>query len=247
MKIILSSILLAFSGSLFAQTISTEAPSVSSCGTTVPKNSFQIETGIGIRFGGFSPNQSFASNLFRLGITERIELRLTSGIIKGNHFYFSPIQVGAKFQFIKDPNKKTKVALITHFEIPEVKHPHLYANVNMAVSHQLADKHSLGYNIGYSYSKQVFSKEYSMSAENINLSLIYSYSVSQKLSLFVEGYGNLINASTYPFYSRSSGFDFGVLYLLRDNIQINYAFGRGLYNETNFHSIGFNILLNAKK
>lgn len=258
MKIFTTLMVLGISTFSMAQTISTEAPSVSSSGTTVPKNTFQIEASAGITSDEINQQYSIPSTLFRFGITNRIELRLSSGItVDGADFNFwtgqnnpnvvslNPIQIGAKFQFIKDPNKKTKVALISHAEIPQMDVSSAFAMVNIAVSHQLSDKHSIGYNFGYSSMKEPNYSSYTIT-KNLNYSLIYCYSVFDKFTLYAEAYSNTSGNTTTPWNDTDLGFDFGAMYLLKDNIQLDYAFGRGINNSMSFHSIGFDILLKQK-
>ncbi|MFT6922382.1 MAG: hypothetical protein ACJA1C_001387 [Crocinitomicaceae bacterium] len=240
-----------------SQTISTEAPSVSASATTVPKNTLQIESGMSVSSNNYWTTVSLPYTLFRLGLSDRWELRINNsfnvrkynGSVFSNpstNYGFGSFQVGTKFQFIKNPESKTKIAAIANVTIPSYNSNSRAASLNFSFSHQLSSKHSLGYNLGYSpsYSVSISSPDI---ISNINYSLIYGYSLNSKLSIFGEFFGNY-NYHTAVFDPTTSlSVDFGIMYLLRDNIQIDYAYGRGFTDDFDFHSLGFNILLNSKK
>ncbi|MCF6294946.1 MAG: transporter [Flavobacteriaceae bacterium] len=68
--------------SIYAQTIVTDRPVQTESSSTVPKGSFQIETGVlfgSTKVEGVSIRQTLApSTLFRYGITKGIEIRLVN-------------------------------------------------------------------------------------------------------------------------------------------------------------------------
>ena len=259
MKHLTAIVLLTFAFNGTSQTIITEAPSVSASATTVPKNTLQIESGMSASSNNYWTTISLPYALFRLGLSNRWELRMNNSfnVRKYNgsafsnpstNYGFGSFQVGTKFQFIKNPESKTKIAAIANVTIPSHNSNSRAASLNFSFSHQLGSKHSIGYNLGYnpSYALSISSPDI---ISNVNYSLIYGYSLNSKLSIFGEFFGN------YHYYpavfdpTTSLSVDFGIMYLLRDNIQIDYAYahGRGFTNQFDFHSLGFNILLNSKK
>jgi hypothetical protein len=255
MKHLVGIIILFFAFNASSQTIITEAPSVSASAISVPKNSFQIESSFGISSSytnGYSyTNLTIPSNLFRLGITNRLELRVTNGlnlrINNGpNSLRFSPFQIGGKFQFIKYSERRSSLALIVNANIPSPNSSFRQYNSNLAFSQRIKSRHTIGVNLGYgiSFSKIAIAPT---NYHRANYSAIYTYKLNSKLSVFGELFGTYGKYNSNPFNDNNFSTDFGFMYLVRDNIQIDYSYGRGLIDNFDFHSLGFNILLNSKK
>lgn len=253
MRLLTTLMILGCASFSIGQTIATEAPSVSASGTTVPKNTFQIESSLGISSSSFMTTITLPYTLFRLGLSDRWELRLNNSFnirkFSGSSsadYEFGSFQVGTKFQFIKNPESKTRIAVTATATIPTYDNSMRTGQLNLSFSQQLASNHSFGFNVGYtpSFSSSTTNPDI---IKNVNYSLIYGYSLNSKLSLFAEIYGNYYENPALAAPVESFGIDFGIMYLVRDNIQIDYAYGRGLTSNSEFHTLGFNILLNSKK
>ena len=119
-----------------------------------------------------------------------------------------------------------------------------------ALNHNFNDKHSLGFNAGTRIDWWSITSLSSVTT-SFNSSLIYNFCATDKITLFGEFYGVVsqgvlkIEDEEYKSgFQDSYGADLGILYLLRDNIQIDYAMGMSLDTKQFNASLGFNILLN---
>lgn len=231
-------IMLSYSG--FSQSIVTDRPDQTESALSVPVGSFQIETGMSLMYFSESGNsyRSFSgpSSLFRFGIIKGIELRVTNQFesLKNldNEDDFSgmiDMMAGVKVELLNRENTNTKIALLSHLVIPTGSQDltlNNYGTVNrLAFSHDLTDKLGLGYNIGYDY----FSKGSGIMVGTLAL----GYSVTDKLGLFVEGYGNYID-----FEDTYLNYDAGFTYLIKNNLQFDFSFASGINHYMNFISTG---------
>lgn len=256
-------LLLAFNAS--SQTIITEAPSVSASAMTVPKNSFQIESTL--TFGSnneFSPYNTYIlgmpATLFRFGLFKNFELRATGtfNIIHTDIFNSTinrirDIGIGAKYGLLNKPEGKTQMAVIAQFNFWSQNDMSKAGSFIYALNHNFNDKHSLGFNAGTRIDWWSTTSLSSVTT-SFNSSLIYNFSATDKITLFGEFYGavsqgvkKMEDEEYKSGFQDSYGADLGILYLLRDNIQIDYAMGMSLDAKQFNASLGFNILLNSKK
>ncbi len=225
---------------LNAQSILTDRTDQTEGSTSVPKGSFQIETGVLLYYNN-SDNISRRvftgpSNLFRVGILKGLELRVFSqfesvkNITESTEINgISNLQIGAKIELLNNDNINAKVAFLSHLIIPTgTKDISLnnYGTINkLAVSHDLAENIGIGYNIGYNY----FGKD----KGDFTYSLVMGFSMTGKLGVFIEGYGDVAN-----FKDNYINFDTGLTYLIRNNLQFDFSFGTGINHYMNFFSTG---------
>lgn len=237
-RIFFTLILFLLVSSLSAQTISTDRPNQSDASSTIPFKSFQIETG----FFSSTVNQTDPDvthkiyqapvALFRYGLHKIIELRLLtsyqldrkSSIYKDDQ-YFSNIEIGAKIQLLRKEDVNTQLAFVTHLSLPT--HEGNIGTINkIAGSNTLFKSVGLGYNLGYKY--------YGVNNGDLIYSIVLSGNLlDDKLTCFIEPYGELSNLEDHIF-----NLDFGLTYLLKDNLQIDAVYGLGLNNDMSFYSIG---------
>jgi hypothetical protein len=267
MKHLTSIVLLTFAFNATSQTIITEAPSVSASAVTVPKNGFQIESTLTFSSTNeFAPYKSYTfgmpTALFRFGLFEKFELRATGTFnIFHNDLFIDPtrykvrdIGIGAKYEILNKPEGKTQMAVIAHFNFWNQDNPYKASSIDYALNHNFNDRHSVGFNLGTRIDWRANNDSFSQVITTFRSSLIYNFSVNDKITLFGEVYGATAEwAQKSPGFEYKSGFqnsfgaDLGILYLLRDNIQLDAAFGASLDGERFNGSLGFNILLNSKK
>ncbi len=187
--------------------------------------------------------------MFRLGLTEKFEFRVVSQIELNSTFNprvtnpsyrssFSDIQVGAKFQLYRKEGAKTEALILGQYSIPKGntarKEQQFFGK--LCVSHQLAENISLGYNLGY---RSTGTLDY------VDYSCAVSYSVTDKLSVFAEQYGqlNLSNVSVVPELGDMFGYDAGLAYLINDRLQLDWVIGSGINIDMNFVSVGCSALI----
>ena len=258
LKTFILSLLLPAAG--FSQSISTEAPSVSASAVTIPQGFLQAELSAGFEINNDGPSSSVWSNelpflLTRYGLSDRLEIRTqhrtrftrTNGI---NNYQYTSFGVGVKYSILPNDGT-TNLAVIANYSPFNGIWRAQQGDVTLALSQALMDKHSIGGNIGYS--------RFGISAEGFGVfsvqnsfqaSAYYSWNFADKWTAFGEFYyqfSELTTNGVEEFSGSGYGIDFGLQYLLRENIQLDWVSGFNLDSRTQFHSLGFNIYFDTKK
>ncbi len=226
-----------------AQQIVTDRPDQTEASSTIPKGSFQIESGILVQHaedaGIKSRDIALPTTLFRYGIVKWLEARVvvnynlqqlnigdtsisnTSGI--------PDLQLGTKIQLFRKDSSSTEVALLAHAVVPSGSSAFTIGQAGvitkLAISHSLHDKVGLGYNVGYDY--------LGTGKGDLIYSLSFAFSLTDKLGAFLEPYGSWDN-----FSASTVNFDGGFVYLIKDNLQFDFSIGTGLNHRMNFVSTG---------
>ncbi len=238
----------------WAQTISTDAPSMTPSAEVVQPRVFQYEGRI--QFTRYSKSNSLdiPLNLFRIGLTKRLEFRTVNGLYSSGgylnnlqSFGIRSVELGLKYGILANPERKIKMSVLGHYILPEPgsnKYHTLYGSVN--VSHQFNERSSLGYSVGSRYS---VNQEIPADVITLSASLVYTNKLNDKLYVFAECYGLHSQSyfAGYYEYPQELSADAGAYYLLKDNIQLDYTFGYGINDRMYFHSIGFDIMIAPKK
>lgn len=232
----LSLLLACFTFGLQAQTIYTDRPDQTEGPRAVPKGSFQLESGILWEQRGAQDQESWAlpNTLFRVGLNRWLELRLVpelryapTGDGEGD-LRFSDLQVGAKATFVNQ--EKLKIGLLEHLFVPtrlrQGESRALAISHRLAVSHSGAGPWSLSYNLGYQHGAL-------LGPDAFLYTLAAGYGLTEKLGLFIEGYGQAPQGRLARFSA-----DAGLTYLLNPRLQLDYLFGFGLNHPMQFNSIG---------
>lgn len=249
MRIVLCFIALCFlSTGLFGQgenkpKINTDRPSQTESAFSMPKGYFQWETGFTYTEGPgtimnssgavlFTDIESFTFNTssFRYGISDRIELRLIQSFGKDRTDIFSgettfgPTFVGTKIELAKQKDGKPQVAFQAQVGTPvlESGSEGVQADFRFSFEHRLSDKLSFGYNLG----GIVTSDELQINQNQSNFRGLYtvvlSYSVNPKLSVFGELFGFLEDQ-----VEADHRIDLGLTYLVGPNFQLDLFTGTG--------------------
>lgn len=248
--ICISTLLLVMaSSSIFAQTIVTDRPDQTESSLTVPKGSFQIETGILIgssKGNGISERQLLApSTLLRYGLTKGIEIRFVNQFesIKNKTTSkkangVNDLEIGAKFQLVKKENINTEIAFLSHLILPtgsEMLTNNKLGSINkLSISHTINENFGVGYNIGYDY--------FGTGKGNFTYSLVFGFGLTDNIGFYVEPYGSVIE-----FNNHEANFDAGFTYLIKDNFQLDASFGTGINHTMNFFSLGMSINISKVK
>ncbi|XOV69054.1 MAG: hypothetical protein ACFHU9_07665 [Fluviicola sp.] len=252
------SLLLCVTG--FSQSISTEAPSVSASAVTVPKGFLQgeLSTQVSIQDNGVNPNAQFDQLpflLMRYGLTNRLELRLeqNTGLnhFNGNISYrMNHLGIGAKYSIL--PNEgNTNLAAIVRYSPFNGNWDGNQGDITLTFSHAFLEQHTVGANLGYSlFRLNPGDPNPITSMYAIPFSAVYSFQFADNWTAFGEVFGNyneLIIGDLSVFSGDNYGVDFGLQFLLRENIQLDWVSGFGLTNKYQFHSLGFNIYFDTNK
>lgn len=247
-KLTLIIVYLLLTNLLLAQIV-TDRPDVTESAQTVGKSHFQFESGfklINNDYGIFNYNTlNIPEVLIRYGISNSLELRFSSEynrvyetINKTSINGFGGFELGAKYSFFNEEDSKYRLALIGHFIVPGEKFDASLYNYaytfTAAASYQLFSNMGLGVNLGYNENHDF---------QNYLLySISLAYDINDKIGLYVEPYGYKIVSGLSSFSYNS--YNFGFTYKLKDNIQLDAAYGAGfknsiLANNEKFVSLGF--------
>ena len=214
-----------FSKVIFSQDIITDRPDQTESAVVVGEKKIQIESGIlNQENSGGEKKLSIPTNLFRYGISEKIELRLNLEHSDKKNYGIESIEIGSKINLNKNQNSLTKIALLSHLLLPK-KEENLGIMNLISISHDQIKNLSIGYNLGYTH--------FMNQSGFLKYSIAFGSGLSEKIGFFIETYGE-IEKSEIPI----SNFDSGFTYLVKDNLQIDASFGLGINNQMNFQSIG---------
>lgn len=232
--------------------IVTDRPSQTDASLVIAPGTLQIESGF--TFDNRWMDDGTTLNLYswgtswRVGLLRGLELRiLTQPTLLQNRnnqeVLFSKagmadLQAGFKWGILnQDGSGKTAIALVTHLITPTgtegISINQTGAIAKVAVSHQLAERHSLNYNLGYEY--------LGLNDGEALYTLTWSISILEKLSVFIETYGRLPSFDEW-----TASADAGLAYLINPNLQVDYFFGTGLNHQMNFHALGISLRFGDK-
>jgi len=135
-------------------------------------------------------------------------------------------------------NVNTKIAFLSHVTFPTGTgdlSTGNYGTINkLAISHELNSFTGLGYNVGYNY--------FGYSKGTLTYGLILDINFNDKLGAFLEFYGRYIDFEDFLI-----NFDSGISYLLRENLQLDFAFAIGLNHRMNYFTVGASWNIGGKK
>jgi len=223
-----------------SQTIQTDRPSVQTeNSSTVYKDAFQVEYGITTSVTQDTiDNIAIPNSLYRFGISDNIEIRISNDLIFSNSFKditISPLQFGGKFQIFK--KEKSNLAFLTMIAMNSLKNESrssFFQNINTKFigSYSFINTINLGYTLGHNLNP-VNEKN------DINYSLLISKVMKNNFTAFIEFYGNINYVEEI---SNFSSFDFGLAYLLKDKLQLDIYTGSDLNFSNYFLAIGLSYL-----
>lgn len=244
MKLMITIISLMVFIELNAQII-TDRPDQTESSSTVGNRNLQIESGLLIGFEGDAPNsvrQILApTNLFRYGISKGVELRFLSQFetLKNGNLSIqgiSDIEIGTKIQILKEENEDVEIALLSHLIVPtgtsELTSDNFGTINKLCLSHDLNEKMSVGYNLGYNY--------FGKNDEALTYSIALGIGVNKQVGIYIEPYGEMVN-----FDEMVLNFDAGLTYLANENLQFDFSFGTGINERMNYISAGFSWLIHG--
>ena len=217
--------------SLVFSQITTDRPDQTESAVVLSTGQIQVESGISIE-----NSQSNINTLFRIGISEGIEIRINSNYLINDKLSFmkkssfSDFEVGAKFRIFDKNQNNTKVAFLSHLSIPsaiEVFSNNVYGLLSrLNVSHDLNNESQIGYNLGYNKFKK-------MDGQFI-YTVVYGRSLDS-FGIFFEIFGDDSKNSS------NINFDSGITYLLDNKKQLDLSIGKGINNDMFFISGGISI------
>ena len=229
-------ILLFVSINSMSQTIITDRPDQTESSSTIEIGSIQIESGVLIieNDSHREKNLYLPTTLFRLGLTNTIELRVLNEFeykIYETHSIngFNDLEIGVKLQLLQKEDVATELAFLSHVVLPTASQffsEEKFGVINkLCVSHESNGNIGVGYNVGYNY--------YENRTGDFTYSFVLGFEITNKLNAYLEPYGEIVDLER-----SMSNINMGITYLLQDNIQLDYSFGTGINHTFNFMSIG---------
>ena len=217
----------------------TDRPDQGESPVTVPRGSFQIETGwLFTRdetAGQDSIAQQFPGTLLRVGISASVELRLTvdgwqSLDVGGSSSSgFGDASVGTKVHLWSEEGRRPETAFSASISIPVGQEGFstegFDPSFRAAFSNTLSDRLSIAYNAGFSW----FTEEPTPGVKNTSVFADYTATIAAGLTPETGAFLELFGALALDEDEESTLlFDGGVTYLISQNAQVDIAVGVGL-------------------
>jgi hypothetical protein len=213
----------------------TDRPDQTESAAVVPHGALQVELGA-LRLEDDDLDVTEApGTLVRYGLHPRFELRFAwPGRIEAESRGArldgaADPELGAKLALAPERGARPELALLAHLTLPAgdeaIGSPRADPSIRLAGAHTLSERLGLGWNLGY----ETASFEDGAGRGHTLGRWIYTAALGVGLSprwgAFVELYGDLPASDPAP---AAHSFDGGVTFLLRPNVQLDFAVGVGL-------------------
>lgn len=215
----------------------TDRPDATESPNTVAKGYFQYEGGFlytrdGPGYGSLD-QMVFNTSLLRIGLLDRLELRLGLNLQKTRDELLdgaasaraysgtSPLLLGFKTTLFTPEDKGPTIGFLGHIYLPfaaatPFKTEYTGADFRFSVAHSLTEKTGLAYNLGAQWGGD-------SAAMALVYTLSFSHALSEKLGLYAEVYGDLPEAAAARHL-----WDAGLTYLVNPSFQIDATVGAGI-------------------
>lgn len=234
--------------SIYAQDlppIQTDRPDQTESPAIVPKNHFQMETGMVFEKGNESTkNYTHPNILFKYGLNDHFELRLITeynsiNVHKNVTAGISPVKVGFKVNITQQKGIIPNTSFIGHLVIPylasdAIQTTYYAPEFRFTMQHSLSPKLSLSYNLGAEWD-----------GETPDPAFIYTltggYAITEKLGSYLELYG-FVPQKNSPDHRIDAGFT----YLVKNNMQWDVSGGLGFSNNSPDYFVGLGFSFRLK-
>jgi hypothetical protein len=211
-----------------SEEIVTDRPDATESSSVVLPGYFQTEMGWKYSEDGEIQTHAIPQTLVRIGVVERVELRLGwDGYVDqnsaGSGSGAGDGEVGTKIYLGEERGALPEAALLGSVSIPwgdsEISTDEVDPAFRFAFSHTLTDKLGLGYNLGAEWET-----ENNSTLGSFVYTIALGIGLTEEIGMFVEFFGDVgLSAS-----GSSHTFDGGFTYLLRENVQLDILGGVGL-------------------
>ena len=241
--IVLCSLLCSIDSLVIADPLVTDRPGASESSAVMAPGLSQLEAGIKVfNDADAEKGTEYGGTIFRFGVIEDWELRfgwggyLDSDSASGGNDGL----LGFKYSIARGEESfnKPEMAAIVQTTVPwgndNLTSHKFDPNFLLASTHVLTDEFSLTYNLGLGLAttEKTNGRHTTQSFGLYTLSL--GYSVTERLSIFTEFYGQVgLSADDSPFL-----FDCGGAYLINENSQLDFSAGAGLNSEAEDFFVG---------
>lgn len=218
-----------------AQELITDRPDQTESATIVPQYHLQWEAGTQFDDDNTGSEWTLLTNLFRYGVSEKLELRLVTEMVSAprrgfdsNKLGMSDLQIGLKYGLLSGP---VEIAYMGHLIAPNgSRHTSSgsWGTINrINIAHGLSENISSSYNFGYE-----------LYDEGSNGNFIYTWSLGFSLTEKLGFYAELFGAYE-EFESWTTNMSTGFAYLYKDNLQFDFSIGSGISERSNYYNLGF--------
>ncbi|WP_100804357.1 transporter [Ulvibacter sp. MAR_2010_11] len=212
----------------------TDRPDATESPNTVPKGSIQLETGA---FYESYKNEGiqdeilgYNTTLVRYGLLNNFELRVGWNFEEGRTSLdgtrisdvssgFSPLLLGMKVEITEEKGLLPDIGLLGHLMLPflaatDYRPETTGVDFRFSFAHTINEKSGIAYNLGAQWGDDSSEVAYVYT-------LVYGFSISEKIGIYAEVYGDFPEDSKANHY-----WDTGLTYALQKNIQLDATFGR---------------------
>lgn len=233
--ILLSSLIISYTSS--AQQIQTDRPNETEGPSTISAHHLQVETGFSFEKQDDEKTFEVPALVMRYGLFKNAEFRLESAFKiedEQNSQGIQPLVVGFKYHVLDHKGILPDLALLGRVSIPWLadnayQEENYSPEIRLLAQHSLSKTTHLGYNIGIEWLADTARPEYIYT-------LSVDHSLNKKIKLIAEAYG-----FTEPHHHAQNSADVAVLYLLKNNMQLDVIAGSGIMNspQSKFIELGF--------
>ncbi len=234
----------------------TDRPDQTESSVTVPRGSFQLEVGWaftrededGVRL----ETHEVPASLLRIGLSKKVELRIgwtgyvdaeaRFGDLRASFDGAGDAELGAKIHLAQERGRRPEIALLVGTSVPvgdeEFSSDRFDPNLRLALAHTLSERVDLGYNLGLAFESGPGEDGDVHTLSSAFYTVALGFGLDEKWGAFVELYGDVpASASGDPAHS----FDGGFTYLVRDNVQFDFAAGIGLSDAADDWFVGLGV------
>jgi len=187
--------------------------------------------------------------LVRIGVYERLELRLGwSGYVdervqaggdSDRNEGVGDGEVGTKIYLWPERGLRPEAAVLGGISLPfgadNLTSERVDPNVRASLSHEISDRLSLGYNLGWEWETEEDEDGDRHTGSSFIYTVATGLALTERLGTFVEFFGTIpLSTEGSPAHSFNGGFT----YLLADNVQLDTAAGVGLSDDAEDWFVG---------
>ena len=221
----------------------TDRPTQSASAYLVPKGTLQIESGFqfnqqnvpffDINTGNFIDAKlqafQYQTTQIRFGITDGLELRISQDVVSsrfranGTNVFESgtealPTLIGARVHLANENGALPQISILANVGGPVFSSlpTGTIGDFRFNFEHSMSDRFSLGYNLGMQFLSDFVTW-------SVIYTLVGSYSLNDQFSVFAEAFGDIPE-----FGDPTLSFDFGLMYAISPNFQIDLYGGTGV-------------------
>lgn len=230
----------------FPGDIETDRPDQTETPNTIPPGYFQLETGWTHEENRESGEDSRADSVFetllRIGLAERLELRLVTQGYQWERLEtdsavdhargWGDAEIGFKGELWEESGVIPEAGFIAHLTLPtgddDFSTHRADPSFRFSFAHTLTDRLSFGYNLGAAWETAPDDSGGRDTLGAFQYTAALGYDLTEKLGIFAEFFGD---APLHGGLGAAHSFDGGITWLVRPNLQLDAAAGVGLTHE----------------